>query len=91
MSELKVPAVLLQPVAEGTPTIEVSRSIGFTVNLQGYESARIDSTVKITGALANKDLIAKQVSEELEAQITAQINDIVTQHSPSKTLLGYNK
>jgi hypothetical protein len=86
-----IPAKLLQPVETGTPTIEISRSVGFTVNLQGYESARIDSTVKITGALENKDEITALVSAELESQITAQIQDIVAQHNPNKTLLGYNK
>jgi hypothetical protein len=89
--ELNVPKELLQVVPEGTPVIEISRSIGFTVNLQGYESARIDSTVKITGALENKDTIAKAVEEELADQITAQIQDIVKQHDPHKTLLGYKK
>lgn len=91
MTQVNVPTKLLQPVEPGVPTIEISRSVGFTVNLQGYESARIDSTVKVTGALMNKDEITALVSAELEQQITAQIQDIVVQHNPNKTLLGYNK
>lgn len=88
---VKIPEALLQPVAEGTPTIEINRGIGFTINLQGYESARIDTSVKIAGALANKDEIVKLVSAELENQIQEQIRDIVNQHDTNKTLLGYRK
>lgn len=89
--KLNVPTELLETVAQGEPTIEVSRSMGFTVNLQGYESARIDATIKISGALKNKDAIITAVQGELEQQIQSQIKDIVDQHDPNKTLLGYRK
>lgn len=89
--KLNVPTELLQKVEEGQPTIKVSRSMGFTVNLQGYESAKIGATVEITGALENKDKIIETVQKELEAQIQSQIKEIVEQHDPSKTLLGYRK
>ena len=91
MSQVNVPKELLMPVDEGTPTIEISKAIGFTVNLGGYESARIDSSVKVTGALENKELIAELASKELETQIQAQIKDLVGQHDPNKTLLGHRK
>jgi hypothetical protein len=89
--KLNVPKELLETVEAGKPTVEISRSMGFTVNLQGYESARIDATIKINGALENKDKIAELVQKELEQQIQSQIKDIVDQHDPNKTLLGYRK
>lgn len=91
MSEIKVPEHLLQSVEEGTPQIEISRSMGFTINLQGYETARIDASVKVTGALENKDEIVSLVEAELESQMKKQIADVVQQHDPNKTLLGYRK
>ena len=89
--EIVVPENLLQTVPVGAPQIEISRSMGFTINLQGYESARIDATVKITGALAHKDEIIKLVESELESQMQTQIKEVVEQHDPNKTLLGYRK
>lgn len=89
--KLNVPTELLQTLEAGEPTIKVSRSMGFTVNLQGYESARIDATIEINGALKNKDAIVTAVQQELEQQIQSQIKDIVDQHDPNKTLLGYRK
>jgi hypothetical protein len=92
MSEkLSVAPELLQELKAGQPTIKISRSLGFTVNLQGYESARIDATIEITGALENKELITTTITRELEAQIQHQISEIVAQHDPNKTLLGYRK
>jgi ABC-type hemin transport system substrate-binding protein len=89
--KLNVPTELLQHLEAGEPTVKISRSMGFTVNLQGYESARIDATIEITGSLENKDKIAEAVQKELEQQIQSQIKDIVDQHDPNKTLLGYRK
>lgn len=86
-----VPESLLKAVPEGTPQIELTRSMGFTINLQGYETARIDASVKVTGALENKDEILKLVESELESQMQRQIADVVSQHDPNKTLLGYRK
>jgi hypothetical protein len=82
---------LIQQMPEGHPQIEVTKSIGFTVNLQGYESARIDATVKVTGLLENKEEIKKLVTAELESEIQNQIGELVKQHDPNKTLLGYRK
>ena len=90
-NKTEVPESLLQVVPERTPMIEITRALGFTINLQGYESARIDASVKITGALENKDAILKVVEAELEAQMQSQIKEIVEQHDPNKTLLGYRK
>jgi hypothetical protein len=89
--KLAIAPELLQEVKAGQPTVKISRSMGFTVNLQGYESARIDATVEINGALENKDLIVDAVTKELESQIQDQIKEIVNQHDPNKTLLGYRK
>lgn len=91
MSKQIIAPQLTQSVPEGTPQIEITRGMGFTINLQGYESARIDASVKITGALENKDEILKLVEAELEAQMQSQIKEVVEQHDPNKTLLGYRK
>ena len=92
MSEnIRVPENLLKPVPEGSPQIEITRSMGFTINLQGFESARIDASVKVTGALENKDEILKLVEAELESQMQNQIKEVVEQHDPNKSLLGYRK
>ena len=89
--EIVVPESLLQVMPEGSPRIEISRSLGFTINLQGYESARIDATVKVMGALEHKDDIVKLVEAELESQMQTQIKEVVEQHDPNKSLLGYRK
>lgn len=86
-----IPQKLLEAIPEGVPTIEVMKSIGFTVNLQGYESARIDASVTIKGTLENKEEIKALVTAELENEIKAQIGELVNQHDPNKTLLGYKK
>lgn len=91
MTKIIVPETLTKSVPEGTPQIEITRSMGFTINLQGYESARIDASVKVIGALENKDEISKFVTAELEAQMQEQIKEVVEQHDPNKTLLGYRK
>ena len=90
-NQVNVPEKLLQSVTEGTPQIEITRGMGFTINLQGYETARIDASVKVTGALENKDAILKLVEAELESQMSRQIAEVVQQHDPNKTLLGYRK
>lgn len=91
LKEINIPEALLKPVEDGTPKVEISKSIGFTVNLQAYESARIDCNVKITGALENIELIKEQVSKELEAEAKKSISELVQQHDTRKTLLGYSK
>lgn len=88
---VKVPDELLKPVPEGEPKITISRSMGFTVNLQGFESARIDATVTVEGSIKNKDKIIEYVNKELEHQMKLQIKDVVSQHDTKRTLLGYPK
>lgn len=91
MEELHIPPELLEPIDEGTPTIEISKAIGFTVNLQGYETARIDTRITIKGKLENKDKVAELVNRELEAEIKKQIDELIEQFDPNRTLLGFPK
>jgi hypothetical protein len=82
---------LSKPIEPGTPKVTISQSIGFTVNLQAYESARIDTSISIEGALENIDNIKEEVYAQLEEAITKQIKDLVAQVDPNKTLLGHRK
>jgi hypothetical protein len=83
--------ILTEEVAPGTPMVEISKSMGFTVNLQGYESARIDCSVKISGSLVNVEAIKAEVTKQLEGEVKAAIGQLVEQHDTRKTLLGYSK
>ncbi len=87
----QTPKELLEIIPDGTPKITITRSVGFTVNLQAYESARLDTTVTVEGKLENKELIEKFVNQEVESQIRNQIRELVEQHDTNKTLLGYRK
>lgn len=82
---------LTQPIPAGTPKVTISQSIGFTVNLQAYESARIDATISIEGVLENIETIKAEVASQLEDAITKQIKDLIAQVDPNKTLLGHRK
>lgn len=82
---------LTHPLEAGQPKVTISNSIGFTINLQGYESARLDATISIEGALENIEDLKAEVSEQLEATITKQIQELIAQVDPNKTLLGYKK
>lgn len=82
---------LLKQVEVGTPTVEIMKSVGFTVNLQAYESARLDCSVKITGALENVEAIKEEVTKQLDIEVQNQIKQLVDEHDTSKTLLGYRK
>lgn len=82
---------LTQPIEAGTPKVTISQSIGFTVNLQSYESARIDASISIEGALANVEQIKEEISIQLEQSITKQIRELIEQVDPNKTLLGHRK
>lgn len=91
IAKVPIPEELTKPIEPNQPTIKISRSIGFTINLQDYESARIDATVELSGDIKNKDLMVEYLEQELEAQIKEQIRDVVAQHNPNKTLLGYSR
>jgi hypothetical protein len=82
---------LTQLLEPGKPTITIEKGIGFTVNLQSYESARIDSKITITGSLDHLEEIKAEVDHQLEEEITKQIQDLVQQVDPNKTLLGHRK
>lgn len=82
---------LTQLMEQGKPTITVEKGVGFTVNLQSYESARIDSKITITGSLDHLTEIKAEVDHQLEEEITKQIQDLVAQVDPNKTLLGHRK
>jgi hypothetical protein len=82
---------ITQPIEPGQPKVTISQSIGFTVNLMQYESARIDASVSIEGALNNIESIKAEVSAQLEEAITKQIRELIEQVDPNKTLLGYKK
>jgi hypothetical protein len=89
--KLTVNEELLRPIPAGVPTVEIAKSIGFTVNLQAYESARIDCSVKINGALEDIEIIKAEVTKQLEAEVKEAIGQLVEQHDTRKTLLGYSK
>lgn len=73
---------------EGMPRCVAKYSLGFTINLGNYESAKIESGIEIEGTIDNLSKLQEMAQEEVEKNVQLQINDIKTLKSPNQTLLG---
>lgn len=69
----------------------VKLGAGFTINLGGYESARIDVGVEIQGEKTELPKLWEQAEQEIEAQLQKQV-EMFKQHIDDKeTILGFPK
>jgi len=75
-------------ITEGMPKVVAKYSLGFTVNLGNYESAKIESGIEIEGTIDNLSKLQMMAQEEVESQVQIQINDLKSLKSPNQTLLG---
>ena len=75
-------------MTEGQPKCVAKYSLGFTINLGNYESAKIESGIEIEGTLDHLPELQIMAQKEVEENVQIQINDIKNLKSPNQTLLG---
>lgn len=75
-------------MTEGMPKCVAKYSLGFTINLGNYESAKIESGIEIEGTIDNLPKLQSMAQEEVENNVQVQINEIKNLKSPNQTLLG---
>lgn len=69
----------------------VKLGIGFTINLGGYESARIDAGVEIQGKRSDMDELWVKAQTELQTQINEQVRLFKQHYNDKETLMGLPK
>lgn len=70
---------------------KVEFGLGFTVNLGGFESARMDAKVTLEGDESELDDLWAKAEGEVQKQINRNIESIQTHYDAEATLLGLPK
>ena len=66
-------------------------TLGYTINLGGYESARIDVGAEVEGDKENSEQVWKEVKEEVEQQLKDEMNELKELYDEKETMLGLPK
>lgn len=75
-------------VTEGMPKVVAKFGLGFTVNLQNYESCKIEAGIELEGTIDNLEKLQEQAQEEVEKVIEEQLSQL-KEKDPRITLLGF--
>lgn len=75
-------------VTEGMPKVVAKFGLGFTINLQNYESCKIEAGIELEGTIDNLEKLQEQAQEEVEKVIDEQLSQL-KEKDPRITLLGF--
>lgn len=75
-------------VTEGMPKVVAKFGLGFTINLQNYESCKIEAGIELEGTIDNLEKLQAQAQEEVEEVIEEQLSQL-KEKDPRITLLGF--
>jgi len=75
-------------VTEGMPKVVAKFGLGFTINLQNYESCKIEAGIELEGTIDNLEKLQAQAQEEVEKVIGEQLSQL-KEKDPRITLLGF--
>lgn len=75
-------------VTEGMPKVVAKFSLGFTINLQNYESCKIEAGIELEGTIDNLEKLQEQAQDEVEKVIEEQLFQL-KEKDPRITLLGF--
>lgn len=75
-------------VTEGMPKVVAKFGLGFTINLQNYESCKIEAGIELEGTIDNLEKLQKQAQDEVEKVIEEQLSQL-KEKDPRITLLGF--
>lgn len=75
-------------VTEGMPKVVAKFSLGFTINLQNYESCKIEAGIELEGTIDNLEKLQEQAQDEVEKVIEEQLSQL-KEKDPRITLLGF--
>lgn len=75
-------------VTEGMPKVVAKFSLGFTINLQNYESCKIEAGIELEGTIDNLEKLQEQAQDEVEKVIGEQLSQL-KEKDPRITLLGF--
>ncbi len=75
-------------VTEGMPKVVTKFGLGFTINLQNYESCKIEAGIELEGTIDNLEKLQAQAQEEVEKVIEEQLSQL-KEKDPRITLLGF--
>jgi len=75
-------------VTEGMPKVVAKFGLGFTINLQNYESCKIEAGIELEGTIDNLEKLQAQAQEEVEKVIEEQLSQL-KEKDPRITLLGF--
>lgn len=71
--------------------VVVKISQGFTINLGGYESARIDIGIEIQGDRDEKDTLWEEAEKEVNRHLEREVYALKEALDEKKTILGLAK
>lgn len=80
--------VVEEMVTEGMPKVVAKFSLGFTINLQNYESCKIEAGIELEGTIDNLEKLQAQAQDEVEKIIGEQLSQL-KEKDPRITLLGF--
>lgn len=75
-------------VTEGMPKVVAKFGLGFTINLQNYESCKIEAGIELEGTIDNLEKLQAQAQDEVEKVIEEQLSQL-KEKDPRITLLGF--
>lgn len=75
-------------VTEGMPKVVAKFGLGFTINLQNYESCKIEAGIELEGTIDNLEKLQEQAQNEVEKIIEEQLSQL-KEKDPRITLLGF--
>ena len=75
-------------VTEGMPKVVAKFGLGFTINLQNYESCKIEAGIELEGTIDNLEKLQEQAQDEVEKVIEEQLSQL-KEKDPRITLLGF--
>jgi hypothetical protein len=80
--------VVEEMITEGMPKVVAKFGLGFTINLQNYESCKIEAGIELEGTIDNLEKLQKQAQDEVEKVIEEQLSQL-KEKDPRITLLGF--
>lgn len=73
---------------EGKPKAVAKFGLGFTINLQNYESCKVEAGIELEGTVDNLVELQVRAGEEVERLIGEQLEQL-KEKDPRVTLLGF--
>ena len=80
--------VVEEMTTEGMPKVVAKFGLGFTINLQNYESCKIEAGIELEGTIDNLEKLQEQAQDEVEKVIEEQLSQL-KEKDPRITLLGF--